>query len=175
MSHRATWPVRGMASASVPSVGGTVVRGPDGPARGAPPSAAASCASSPRQGLRLLFDPETRRARTRSRSGRRLPGDARGRCAWWWSDVLRIESTHDDARRTHLPVLMALGAGLPGSLTALVILWTGDYTAKVVWTARRVAGGGFEGARRGPPALCLSAFLAMPFAFLPSGRSPSPE
>ncbi len=31
--------------------------------------------------------------------------------------------------------LMAVGAGLPGSLVALGILWAGDYTAKVVWTA----------------------------------------
>ena len=29
---------------------------------------------------------------------------------------------------------MAVAAGLPGSLTALVILWTGDYTPKVQWT-----------------------------------------
>ncbi|MCG8456643.1 MAG: PAS domain S-box protein, partial [Holophagales bacterium] len=30
--------------------------------------------------------------------------------------------------------LMALGAGAPGSVTALLILWGGDYTAKVQWT-----------------------------------------
>lgn len=30
--------------------------------------------------------------------------------------------------------LMAVSAGLPGSLVALVILWTGDYSAKVQWT-----------------------------------------
>ncbi len=29
---------------------------------------------------------------------------------------------------------MAVAAGLPGSATALVILWTGDYAAKVQWT-----------------------------------------
>ncbi len=29
---------------------------------------------------------------------------------------------------------MALAAGLPGSLVALIILWTGDYTPKVQWT-----------------------------------------
>jgi nitrogen fixation/metabolism regulation signal transduction histidine kinase len=29
---------------------------------------------------------------------------------------------------------MAVGAGFPGSLTSLVILWTGDYTGKVQWT-----------------------------------------
>lgn len=30
--------------------------------------------------------------------------------------------------------LLALAAGLPGAVTALVILWTGDYTPKVQWT-----------------------------------------
>jgi nitrogen fixation/metabolism regulation signal transduction histidine kinase len=30
--------------------------------------------------------------------------------------------------------LLALGAGLPGAITSLVILWTGDYTPKVQWT-----------------------------------------
>ncbi|MGH9385104.1 MAG: sensor histidine kinase [Vicinamibacterales bacterium] len=30
--------------------------------------------------------------------------------------------------------LLALGAGLPGAVTSLVILWTGDYTPKVQWT-----------------------------------------
>ena len=30
--------------------------------------------------------------------------------------------------------LMAVGAGFPGSLVSLVILWSGDYTAKVQWT-----------------------------------------
>lgn len=29
---------------------------------------------------------------------------------------------------------LALGAGLPGAITSLVILWTGDYTPKVQWT-----------------------------------------
>ena len=29
---------------------------------------------------------------------------------------------------------LALGAGFPGSLVALVLLWTGDYTGKVQWT-----------------------------------------
>lgn len=29
---------------------------------------------------------------------------------------------------------MAVGAGLPGSLVSLIILWGGDYTAKVQWT-----------------------------------------
>jgi nitrogen fixation/metabolism regulation signal transduction histidine kinase len=31
-------------------------------------------------------------------------------------------------------LLLTLGAGLPGTLTALIILWTGDYTPKVQWT-----------------------------------------
>ena len=31
-------------------------------------------------------------------------------------------------------VLMALGAGLPGSVTALILLWTGDFTPKAQWT-----------------------------------------
>jgi two-component system nitrogen regulation sensor histidine kinase NtrY len=30
--------------------------------------------------------------------------------------------------------LLALAGGLPGALTALIILWAGDYTAKVQWT-----------------------------------------
>jgi PAS domain S-box-containing protein len=30
--------------------------------------------------------------------------------------------------------LLAFGAGLPGAITSLVILWTGDYTPKVQWT-----------------------------------------
>jgi nitrogen fixation/metabolism regulation signal transduction histidine kinase len=31
-------------------------------------------------------------------------------------------------------LLMAVAAGLPGSLVALILLWSGDYTAKVQWT-----------------------------------------
>src|SRR5712691_6934977 len=31
-------------------------------------------------------------------------------------------------------LLMAVIAGLPGSLVALALLWTGDYTPKVQWT-----------------------------------------
>jgi two-component system, NtrC family, nitrogen regulation sensor histidine kinase NtrY len=31
-------------------------------------------------------------------------------------------------------LVLALAAGLPGAVTSLVILWTGDYTAKVQWT-----------------------------------------
>jgi nitrogen fixation/metabolism regulation signal transduction histidine kinase len=38
-------------------------------------------------------------------------------------------------------LLMALAAGLPGSVAALVILWTGDYTPKVQWTLTVLIGG----------------------------------
>ncbi|HVB38449.1 MAG TPA: hypothetical protein VND92_07920, partial [Vicinamibacterales bacterium] len=31
-------------------------------------------------------------------------------------------------------LLMAIGAGVPGSLVALALLWTGTYTPKVQWT-----------------------------------------
>jgi PAS domain S-box-containing protein len=31
-------------------------------------------------------------------------------------------------------LLLAIAAGLPGALTSLIILWTGDYTPKVQWT-----------------------------------------
>src|SRR5258708_35841918 len=31
-------------------------------------------------------------------------------------------------------LLMAVAAGLPGSLVALALLWTGGYTPKVQWT-----------------------------------------
>src|SRR5260370_1356923 len=31
-------------------------------------------------------------------------------------------------------LLMAIAAGLPGSVVALTLLWTGDYTPKVQWT-----------------------------------------
>jgi nitrogen fixation/metabolism regulation signal transduction histidine kinase len=35
-------------------------------------------------------------------------------------------------------LLMTLGAGLPGSATALALLWTGDFTPKVQWTLTAV-------------------------------------
>jgi PAS domain S-box-containing protein len=38
-------------------------------------------------------------------------------------------------------LLMALAAGLPGSVVALVILWTGDYPPKVQWTLTVLIGG----------------------------------
>ena len=31
-------------------------------------------------------------------------------------------------------LLLALAAGLPAALVSLVLLWTGDYTARVQWT-----------------------------------------
>lgn len=37
-------------------------------------------------------------------------------------------------RHEHRILLLALIAGLPGSLVALIILWFGDYTPKVQWT-----------------------------------------
>ena len=37
--------------------------------------------------------------------------------------------THD--RRV---LLMALGAGLPGALVSLLLLWTGDYSDRLRWT-----------------------------------------
>jgi two-component system nitrogen regulation sensor histidine kinase NtrY len=41
--------------------------------------------------------------------------------------------------------LIALLAGLPGSLIALAILWTGDYTAKVQWTLTVLIAGSWLG------------------------------
>ena len=38
-------------------------------------------------------------------------------------------------------LLMALAAGLPGSVVALVLLWTGEYTPKVQWTFSVLIGG----------------------------------
>jgi len=37
----------------------------------------------------------------------------------------------------------ALGAGLPGSVTALLLLWTGGYSPKVIWTLALVIVGGW--------------------------------
>src|ERR1700719_795934 len=31
-------------------------------------------------------------------------------------------------------LLLALGAGLPGSLIAMILLWTGDYSSRTIWT-----------------------------------------
>jgi two-component system nitrogen regulation sensor histidine kinase NtrY len=38
-------------------------------------------------------------------------------------------------------VLLALAAAAPGALTALIMLWTGDYTPKVQWTLTVIIGG----------------------------------
>lgn len=48
--------------------------------------------------------------------------------------------THDQ----HI-FLLALAAGLPGAVTSLVILWTGDYTPKVQWTLTVVIAGSLLG------------------------------
>jgi PAS domain S-box-containing protein len=37
-------------------------------------------------------------------------------------------------KHEHRVLVLALAAGLPGVLVSLVLLWTGDYTAKVEWT-----------------------------------------
>src|SRR5262245_31657273 len=44
--------------------------------------------------------------------------------------------TQKESRLSHerRVLLMALVAGLPGSIIALIMLWSGDYTAKVQWT-----------------------------------------
>jgi two-component system, NtrC family, nitrogen regulation sensor histidine kinase NtrY len=34
----------------------------------------------------------------------------------------------------HRIQLLALAAGLPGSAIALILLWTGDYSSRTVWT-----------------------------------------
>ncbi len=39
-----------------------------------------------------------------------------------------------DLNHERLVLLLALVAGLPGSAVALLLLWRGDYTSKVVWT-----------------------------------------
>lgn len=47
------------------------------------------------------------------------------------SPTIKRQRTLSHERRV---LLMALAAGLPGALVALVMLWSGDYTAKVEWT-----------------------------------------
>ena len=34
----------------------------------------------------------------------------------------------------HRIQLLAVAAGLPGSLIALILLWTGDYASRTIWT-----------------------------------------
>src|SRR6266436_4381131 len=34
----------------------------------------------------------------------------------------------------HRILLLAVAAGLPGSLIAMILLWTGDYSSRTVWT-----------------------------------------
>jgi two-component system nitrogen regulation sensor histidine kinase NtrY len=43
-------------------------------------------------------------------------------------------------RHEHRILLLALGAGLPGSLVAIILLWTGDFTPKVQWTLATLIG-----------------------------------
>ncbi len=43
-------------------------------------------------------------------------------------------------------LFLAIFIGLPGSVTALVLLWGGDFTAKVQWTLTLIIGGGWLGA-----------------------------
>jgi len=51
----------------------------------------------------------------------------------FWPHQITIQSV---SRLTHdqQVLLLALAAGIPGALTALIILWTADYTPKVQWT-----------------------------------------
>src|SRR6266511_837541 len=44
-----------------------------------------------------------------------------------------MSKRHTLAYESHI-VLLAFSAGLPGSVCALVLLWTGDFTPKVQWT-----------------------------------------
>ena len=46
-------------------------------------------------------------------------------------------------------LLMAVTAGLPGSLVALIFLWTGDFTPKVQWTLTVLIVGLWSGFRAG--------------------------
>lgn len=48
-------------------------------------------------------------------------------------------------RHEHRILLMAVAAGLPGSLVALLMLWLGDHTPKVQWTLTVVIVGGWLG------------------------------
>src|SRR5207253_8519183 len=52
------------------------------------------------------------------------------------ASALDAASSRSDARLRfdQRILLLALSAGLPGALVALILLWTGDYTPKVQWT-----------------------------------------
>jgi two-component system, NtrC family, nitrogen regulation sensor histidine kinase NtrY len=69
------------------------------------------------------------------------------------ADASRMARSRRSPRLTHDQriVLLALAAAAPGALTALLILWTGDYTPKVQWTLTVIIGGfllGFLSAMR---------------------------
>jgi two-component system nitrogen regulation sensor histidine kinase NtrY len=59
------------------------------------------------------------------------------------ADAFRMSRSRRSPRLTHDQriILLALAAAAPSALTALIILWTGDYTPKVQWTLSVVIGG----------------------------------
>jgi PAS domain S-box-containing protein len=80
-------------------------------------------------------------------------------------------------------LLLALAAGLPGALTSLIILWTGDYTTKVQWTLTVVVVGcllGFAASLRNRVVLPLQTVANLMAAmreddFSIRGRTADPE
>ena len=60
------------------------------------------------------------------------------RCTGDWNGTsCKDNASENHVRRPTLDqqiLLLTLVAGLPGALTSLIILWTGDYTPKVQWT-----------------------------------------
>jgi nitrogen fixation/metabolism regulation signal transduction histidine kinase len=79
--------------------------------------------------------------------------------------------------------LLTLAAGLPGAITSLVILWTGDYTPKVQWTLTVLIAGcliGFAGSIRSRVVLPLQTLANLLAAmreddFSIRGRTADPE
>jgi two-component system, NtrC family, nitrogen regulation sensor histidine kinase NtrY len=79
--------------------------------------------------------------------------------------------------------LITLAAGLPGALTSLIILWTGDYTPKVQWTLTVLIVGcllGFAASLRSRVVLPLQTVANLLAAmreddFSIRGRKPDPE
>ena len=57
----------------------------------------------------------------------------------------QAEPAHHKPHHEGRILLLALLAGLPGALVSMVILWTGDYTAKVQWTLSLFIVGGWLG------------------------------
>jgi PAS domain S-box-containing protein len=80
-------------------------------------------------------------------------------------------------------LLLALAAGLPGALTSLIILWTGDYTTKVQWTLTVIVVGcllGFAASLRNRVVLPLQTVANLMAAmreddFSIRGRTADPE